>query len=145
MLYPNAWRDGHYSPPVPPKVATSNGLTKAIVSYLGWMGAYGNRINTMGRRIGGTEITESGMRLKTDKWIKSSTKSGTPDIDCIINGMSVKIEIKIGRDIQSKAQERAQQMIERAGGKYYIVKTIDEFFDLYDKITNDQQTVSSSL
>jgi hypothetical protein len=134
LLYPNAWDDGHYTPPIPPKVMTSNGLTKAIVNYLGWAGAYANRINTMGRRVGGIEITSSGLRLKSDKWIKSTTKSGTPDIDCIINGRPVKIEIKIGRDVQSESQKRSQKMIERAGGKYFIVKTIDEFFQIYDSL-----------
>lgn len=89
----------------------------------------------MGRLIESGTIEASGTRMRSKKWIPTSTKTGTPDIDCIINGKPVKIEIKIGRDIQSDVQIKHQAMIERAGGKYFIVKTIDEFFILYDSLT----------
>lgn len=135
--YPHGWKDGHYVEPKFPDVRTSNGLTRAITMYLTWIGAYGNRINTMGRLTEGSEKTASGMVLKTKKWIPSTTKRGTPDIDAIIKGKSIKLEIKIGRDTQSKQQETQQQAIERAGGQYYIVKTIEQFFDIYDGLVKN--------
>ena len=38
------------------------------------------------------------------------------------------IEIKYGKDRQSDDQIRYQEMIEKAGGIYIIVKNFDDFF-----------------
>jgi hypothetical protein len=138
--YPHGWKDGHYISPKFPDVKKSNGLTRAITSYLHWIGAYGNRINTMGRLVEGSEKTASGMNLKTKKWIPSTTKRGTPDIDAIISGVAVKFEVKIGRDVQSDQQIRQQAAIERAGGKYFIIKTIEDFYSAYDTVILSRNT-----
>jgi hypothetical protein len=44
----------------------------------------------------------------------------------------VKIEIKYGKDRQSEAQIRYQEMIEKAGGTYLIVKSFDDFIEWFD-------------
>jgi hypothetical protein len=132
--FPIAYKDGHYSLPVYPKVSKSNGLTKMIIMYLTWTGQYGNRINTMGKLIDGTINTESGARLRVKQWLPSTTKKGTADINCIIKGTPVAIEIKIGRDTQSDDQIKEQARFERAGGKYFIVKTPEDFFVIYDSL-----------
>ncbi|ANH80086.1 hypothetical protein A8C56_02985 [Niabella ginsenosidivorans] len=71
---------------------TANGLTNCIMDFLKYHGHYANRINTTGqmRKING-KMT----------WTKGSTRKGTADIDAIINGTPVKIEVKIGRDRMS--------------------------------------------
>lgn len=132
--YPAAWADGHYSLPVYPKVQTTNGLTKAIVLYLGWIGGYGNRINTMGRLIDKSQRQQSGTNLKIKKWLPSTTKKGTADIHCVLKGKHISIEIKSKstHDTISDDQIKERTRIERAGGVYIVIGTIEEFFEWID-------------
>lgn len=114
-----------------PAVKTSNGLTKFVCNYLKWTGNYGNRINTMGRMI----KSKSGKAIM----IKSSTRRGTSDINAIIKdsngiGRSCQIEIKIN-DRQSEYQKREEQRVNEAGGLYAIVRTPEDFFELFDKVS----------
>ena len=78
-------------------------------------------------------------RYRTDgsvagiQWTKGTGTAGSADISATIKGRSVKIEVKIGKDRQSEAQKRYQEMIERAGGTYYIARDFDEFVEWYEK------------
>jgi hypothetical protein len=78
---------------------------------------------------------------KNGKWIKSTSTRGTADISSTIAvtiaghhvGLSVKWEVKM-KDKQSKEQKQYEDSIHRAGGHYYIVHSMDEFFHYYDKL-----------
>jgi hypothetical protein len=119
--YPEAFKSGFTHDPSMPVVTKANGLTNYIVNYLNWMGYRATRINVSGRKV-------------KDKWIRSTTRRGTADISATINGKSVMIEIKIGRDKPSLDQ-LAEQIKERnAGGIYEFISSVDEFFLLYDSI-----------
>ena len=121
LTYPAAFKAGFTHDPSMPITTKANGLTKFITNYLNWMGHRATRINVSGRKLG-------------DKWIKSTTRKGTADISATINGKSVMIEIKIGKDKASEHQ-LAEQIKERnAGGIYEFISSVDEFFLLYDKI-----------
>lgn len=123
--FPNVVKDGFYIPPVLPKVHTSGGLQKFIVTYLDWTGCYGNRINTTGRKIfdkkKGKEI-----------WITGTTKKGSGDTVACCRGKMIWFEVKVGADTPSDKQIEQQRKITRSGGKYYFVKTPDDFLTLYD-------------
>ncbi|OJU26842.1 MAG: hypothetical protein BGN92_07130 [Sphingobacteriales bacterium 41-5] len=101
---------------------TANALTACILDFLKYSGCYANRINTTGmpRNINGRTV-----------WTKSTTNKGTADIDSIINGKPVKIEIKIGADKMSEAQHRERARIEAAGGIYLVVKDMQSFYDWF--------------
>jgi hypothetical protein len=136
--YPSIVSDGYYTLPAFPLVTTSNGLTNAIVKYLGWVGAYGNRINTTGRVIkAGRDIKSVGGGTIVAKtvMIKGTTKKGTPDISVVLNGYAIFIEIKM-KDKQSPDQMKQEQAIQRAGGYYFIVRDMETFFSIYDKFMN---------
>jgi hypothetical protein len=64
-------------------------------------------------------------------------RKGLADIDAIINGKPVKIELKRvyknGKDRQSEEQKKEQEMIERGGGQYIIVESFEDFFTWYEK------------
>jgi hypothetical protein len=121
--YPEAFKSGFTHDPAMPVVTKANGLTNYIVNYLNWMGHRATRINVSGRKV-------------KDKWIRSTTRKGTADISATINGKSVMIEIKIGRDKPSPDQ-LAEQIKERnAGGIYEFISSVDEFFLLYDKVVS---------
>lgn len=125
---PNVVRDGFYTGPTLPKVATANGLTQFICNFINWSGYRATRINTMGRMVGG-------------RWIHSTTRKGTADISATIRdkngiGRSLMIEIKIGSDKASVHQLEEQKKERQAGGIYEFVSTPEQFFELFDKILN---------
>ena len=134
IKYPNAYKDGFYLEPKIPKVDTSNGLTTFICNYLSWRDHRATRINVSGRLVEGKEKQASGITLGVKKWIKSSTRKGTADISATINGRSVMIEIKIGKDKPREDQILEQARERKAGGIYEFIKTPEEFFLLYDNL-----------
>lgn len=136
IQYPNAYKDGYYLEPKNPKVDTANGLTTFICNFLSWMNHRATRINVSGRLVDGVEKQPSGAKVGVKKWIPSSTRKGTADISATINGRSVMIEIKVGRD-KPRPDQLAEQIRERnAGGIYEFIGTPDEFFDLYFEIVS---------
>jgi hypothetical protein len=131
--YPAATASYGPLPPKFPDVKTHNGLRRFVIDFLKFEGHYSNAISTTGRKIW------SAKRNK-EIWINGSTKNGTPDIDSIINvtwqriGIPWKIEIKVGADYQKDSQKEQQADIELAGGKYSVIRSPEEFFELYDSL-----------
>lgn len=118
---PNVIRDGFYTGPTLPKVATANGLTQFICNFINWSGYRATRINTMGRMVGG-------------RWIHSTTRKGSADISATVKGKSLQIEIKVGRD-RPRPEQLAEQVKERAaGGIYEFVSTPEQFFAIFDTL-----------
>ena len=115
------------------KPATANGLTKAICDWINLHGYQAERINTMGTA---REKKTTGGKVIGVTWTRGTSTAGSADISATIKGRSVKIEVKIGRDRQSEAQKRYQEMIERAGGTYYIARDFDEFVEFYHDFVN---------
>lgn len=132
--YPAAFKDGFYSKPNLPKVATSNGLTTFIINYLSWLGYRATRINVTGRLVEQPEKQDSGIYLATKKYIHSATRKGTADISSTIRGRSVQWEVKVGKDRPSDKQIKEQQRERRAGGEYFFVHSPDEFLTLLDSL-----------
>lgn len=118
--------------------STANGLTKCVIDFLNLSGHQAERISSMGRMIDKsqkvTDILGNNRTIGSLTYIKGTSTNGTADISSIINGKTVKIEIKIGRDIQSIAQKKYQLATEKAGGIYLIIKTFDEFMEQYKKL-----------
>lgn len=121
--YPNAFRAGHYTAPILPKVKTANGLTKFIMNFINWNGYRATRINVQGRKIGSV-------------YIRSSTRRGTADLSCTINGKSLMIEIKVGKDKPSEYQLKEQAKERKAGGEYVFVGTPEEFLEVYQRFVS---------
>jgi hypothetical protein len=133
--YPTAFKDGLYSLPTIPKIKTANGLTKFILNYVNWNGYRATRISSAGRYIEaknaqGHKIAGGG------QFIPSTTRKGTADLSCTINGKSVMIEIKVGNDKPSDYQLREQAKERAAGGIYEFISTPENFILLYEKILN---------
>ena len=118
---PNVVRDGFYTGPTLPKVATANGLTQFICNFINWSGYRATRINTMGRMVNG-------------RWIHSTTRKGSADISSTIKGRSVMWEVKVGRD-RPRPEQLAEQAKERAaGGMYEFISTPEQFFAIFDTL-----------
>lgn len=116
---------------------TANGLTKAIIDFLVFSGHQAERVSVTGRFIDQSKTVTDTLgfkkRIGSGKWIKSSMQPGSADLSAVINGRAVKIEVKI-RDKQSPAQKAYQQQVERAGGKYWLVRSYDEFLNYYNNL-----------
>lgn len=119
---------------------TANGLTRCILDFLQLEGMQAERINNMGRVLDNrkivTDVIGRQRTVGSTKYIPGTGTNGTADISATINGRSVKIEVKIGKDRQSKAQKQYQQAIENAGGTYIIAKTFKGFFDWYQQFAH---------
>ena len=110
---------------------TANGLTRCIIDYLEFNGCQAERISTTGRMVDNTKTFTNVLgitkQIGSKKWIKGSGSKGSADISATINGKSVKIEVKIGKDRQSEHQIKYQQSIEKSGGIYLIAKSFEDF------------------
>jgi hypothetical protein len=123
------------------EVTKANGLTQAVIAVIRCAGYQAERINTTGRQIDNrkefTDVVGIRRTVGSLTWIPGTGTKGSADISATIKGRSIKIEIKIGKDKQSQAQLDYQSDVERAGGVYIIVKSLEGFFEWYDEfITN---------
>lgn len=113
---------------------TANGLTKAIMSFIQFSGYQAERINTMG--VYREKKTTDG-KLIGGSWTKGTSTKGSADISATIQGRSVKIEVKVGKDRQSENQKQYQEAIERAGGVYMIARDFDSFVEWFDEFVKN--------
>lgn len=115
---------------------STNGLTKCVIDFLNYSGHQAERISTTGRWI-----VDKGS-VKGGYFIPGTGTKGSADISCTIKpnklpfGVSVKIEIKYGKDRQSDVQKQYEQHIQSAGGIYIIVRDFDSFVEWYDNFMN---------
>lgn len=117
---------------------SANGLTKCVTAWIQMSGFQAERINTMGVYREAAKVKDVDGISRTvgkGKWTKSTSTAGSADISATIKGRSVKLEIKYGKDVQSDAQKRYQESIERAGGIYLIVRNFDEFVTWWDNFS----------
>jgi hypothetical protein len=114
---------------------TANGLTKCIIDFLTFAGQQAERISNTGRMIDTRQTFEDVIGntriIGGTNWIPGTGTNGTADVSATIAGRSVKIEVKIGRDIQSPAQKNYQKSIESAGGIYVIASTFEGFLSWF--------------
>lgn len=134
--YPNY--PDHLTMPVKKyNLSTSNGLTRAVIAWIEAHGQRAIRVSSAGRYIDESMVVTDYVgfekRIGSGTWVPSTTKRGAADISCTIYGKSVEIEIKIGRDTQSQDQKKYQQITERAGGTYLIIKTFEQFLQWWDE------------
>lgn len=118
---------------------TTNGLTKCVYDFLKHSGHYVNRINTQGQaRIEKIQLAH-GRTLEKLKFTPSTTNKGTADLDSIIQGKPVKIEIKCKatKDRMRDDQRKEQKKIEAAGGIYYVCRDMETFLQWYDETFNN--------
>jgi hypothetical protein len=125
---------------------SANGLTRCAIDFLRFNGHQAERINTMGRMkdnkkevkdvLGRTRIVGS------VEWQKGTGTKGSADISATIKptwskfGISVKIEVKYGRDYQKPDQKLYEQSINQAGGVYIIIRSLGDLMVWYDEFNS---------
>ena len=115
---------------------SANGLTKCILDFLKLSGHQAERISNTGRFLDSRKsfINALGQNrtIGSCKWIPGTGTNGTADISATICGKSVKIEVKINNDQQSKDQKSYQRSVEEAGGLYEIAASFEQFLSWYN-------------
>ena len=96
------------------EIHDTNGITKLILDYLRYV--YGS---SSIRRI-----SSEGKYRKGIGFIPSSNK-GMSDIEGIIYGKFLSLEVKVGKDTIRESQLKRKSEIEKDGGIYYLCKWID--------------------
>lgn len=124
-----------------PSDTTANGLTRLIIDWVNMSGYHAERINTMGRvidkRKNVTDVVGRQKTIGSMTYIPTSGQRGSADISATIAGVSLKVEVKIGKDRQSSHQKVYQQQIERSGGVYMIVRSMEDFLNYWDTLLNN--------
>jgi len=103
---------------------SANGLTRAIIAWLKLNGYFAARINTMGT-----------YNAKLGKYIRSGSTKGIADIQSVVNGLHISVEVKIGNDKMRPDQLKVKSEIEKAGGIFIIVSSFDNFLEQIKKHT----------
>lgn len=94
----------------------TNSLTKSIMAWFKINGHFAARINSQGT-----------YNAKLGKFIKSGSTKGMADINAVVKGKSISVEVKFGKDKQSDKQKEIQAEIEAAQGVYLIAKDFGDF------------------
>jgi len=98
-------------------VRKESAVQRSVIQYLRLKKYHFDRINS-----GATLIKEPG---KKPRYVKFSTP-GMADIIACVNGMFYAIEIKSSVGKQNENQKRFQEKVESSGGKYLIIREIED-------------------
>jgi len=100
---------------------TANGLTKCIIRYLTMQGAFVTRLNSTGI-----------YRNDIKKFVPNTQRKGMPDVYALINGKTLFIEVKIGKDRLSDHQINVKKESEANGANYIIARNFTDFLNKYN-------------
>ena len=67
-----------------------------------------------------------GFKNPTGGFYRFSSMNGLPDIVCIIKGKYIGVELKVDKKEQSDFQIIFQENLEKAGGAYYIIRSLED-------------------
>lgn len=118
LLAPRKYRDDR-----------ANDLTKCITDYIKFCEGSAYRINSQGQ-----------YDPKLKKWRYSGMRKGLPDIMGTINGQSIQIEVKIGRDRLSVHQEKIKDEVTRSGVLFFVATNFTEFKQWFDNLNNENRS-----
>ena len=114
--------------------SSASQLEKAIKKFLLMKGHQAAITEVRGTFIPPEFLDTAMGRIETKKgrYIKSGSTLGQADVSSSIFGVAVHWEVKFSKsDRQSKEQRKFESLVLQAGGFYFIVRTVDDFYDKY--------------
>jgi hypothetical protein len=99
---------------------STNGLTHCVLTWLTIHSHYVSRIQSQGQ-----------YRESIGRFTRSTTRRGIGDLFAVVNGKTLMIEIKAGKDRLSKFQIQTQKDIEASGAHYWVIRSFEEFLKQY--------------
>ena len=104
---------------------TAIGLEKLIVCFTRWQ-REANGVPVLAAKINVVGTYRPGVGFT----VTNATK-GVSDIWMTYFGRSICVEVKVGKDRPSEWQKKFEERQKMAGGEYRIVKSWDEFYQLW--------------
>ena len=110
-------------------------IKKQIVDYIKWSQA-GDAwaVENQGQYVPGKvefNVIGKAVQVSKSRFMYSANRTGHSDIQAIVGGRALFIELKRiyakGKDRQSKVQKKFQASVEAAGATYMIVHDLDDF------------------
>ena len=102
----------------------ANSLTRAIIAHLTFHGHFAARVNSTG-------VYDQ----RRGTWRTSNARRGLADVTAVINGRSVQLEVKAGKDRPRTEQLRVRDEVQAAGGVYEFVHSFAEYVAIYKTLT----------
>lgn len=98
--------------------------------------------NRVDNRIRYVDVVGRTRTIGRVTWTKSSMTAGSADMSLTIPkkiggqvyGLSVKAEIKIGKDWQKYNQKYYEEAIQQASGQYWIIRSFEDFYLKYEAL-----------
>ena len=134
VRFPNIPEAARYVPTFSDR--KSNGLTKMVLTWFRLKGHQAERVNVLpvvrDRRKIVYDCIGKPKQIGSIEYRPSGSQRGSADIHAVVNGYSVKVEVKM-RDQQSESQKAYEAQVIAAGGEYWLVRSFSQFLDLYDE------------
>lgn len=103
------------------------------MKWLTLKGHYCSRIQSQGQ-----------FQPKLGIFTRSNVKRGIGDVLAIINGQTLMIEVKVGKDKQSQYQKDTQIEVEQSGGTYLIARDFQSFYEWYQTFSSRVMTTAKT-
>ena len=126
---------------------STNALTRCVCDFLNMSDFHAERISNTGTYIDNSKVVTDVLgfkrRIGSGHYIPGQGTAGTSDISAIIRtkkGTVIpwSIEIKYGKDRQSKVQKKYEEKINKVGGVYSVVRDMDMFLEIYDDLMENK-------
>lgn len=114
-------------------------LEKIIKHYLINNGGDCKKVENQAKRVDNrksyTNVIGQRITIGSVNYIKNTNiRVGEPDLDCFLKGKSFYIEVKVGKDYLQNSQKEFIEQMKIKGKDTYIIKTLDEFWTLFDQL-----------
>jgi hypothetical protein len=123
QIRPNSYATGYFENSYivkPPRSAAQ--MEKLITEFIKLSGYHCQKVSTMGVKRGNT-------------WTKGTATKGASDLLAIVDGKAYAFEVKFSKgDRQRDDQKGYEDSVKRAGGEYYIIRTLDQFLEIFKTI-----------
>jgi hypothetical protein len=119
-------------------------LEKAIVGFLKMKGHQAAKTEVKGtyKPPQFQETALGRLQVRKGSYIKTGAAKGQADIASAIYGCAVHWEVKFSKsDRQSADQKRFEKHVTEAGGFYFIVRNVDEFYQKYNQLMEHPRIV----
>jgi len=116
------------------KGSTAAKIEKNIITYIKLLGHHAEKHSVTGREVTGKDIRTALGTIKGKKtYIPSQSQKGSADVTATIFGLSLKIEVKKGKDRMSDEQKKYRDQIIKAGGFYFVAHDENDFLIKFDE------------
>ena len=111
-------------------------MERIVVEFLNLSGHQAQNVQTKGTfREGESYKTLGGTIKGKNTFTKSGSTLGAADLASSIYGISVHWEVKFSpRDTQSAHQKNFETNVVNAGGFYFVIRNVDDFYEKYHEL-----------